>query len=486
MCHVISRLARYLVQGLKYRTLLLMLLATAGLLAACASQTYQAKPLEPARLAEDFGQRRLDSAELRDYMLAQGYPEKAFPIKQWGLRELTLAAFFYHPQLEVARAQWRAAEAAEITAGQRPNPGVSGYLEHHSKTDGGISPWTYGISFAIPLEVAGKRQARMERAASLSEAARIEIGQSAWQVRSHLRDSLLLYQSALGKIALLEREAALQQELLKMLETRLQAGMASSLDLSNISLQWLRTQQALAAERGRLPGLRAAVAAAVGLPPQALDAISLDSSPPLARASTPEPLSSETIRRAGLLNRLDIRAALARYAAAEANLRLEIARQYPDIVLAPGYAWDQGDVQWTLGLSTILALMNRNQGPIAEARARRDVEASQFMALQSRVSGELEQALIEDLAVTERLSRTRQLLEAQQQQMRQIERQFQVGQADRLEQTTARLRVLTAEQGTQAAQIETQFALNALEDAVQQPLDGSTPLAEIPQESSRE
>ena len=33
---------------------------------------------------------------------------------------LTLAAFYFHPELDVARAQWAVAEAARITAGERP------------------------------------------------------------------------------------------------------------------------------------------------------------------------------------------------------------------------------------------------------------------------------------------------------------------------------------------------------------------------------
>ena len=35
---------------------------------------------------------------------------------------LTLAAFYYHPDMEVARAEWDVARAAIQTAGGRPNP----------------------------------------------------------------------------------------------------------------------------------------------------------------------------------------------------------------------------------------------------------------------------------------------------------------------------------------------------------------------------
>jgi cobalt-zinc-cadmium efflux system outer membrane protein len=456
-------------------------LYTACLLSACATQTYDAKPIESASLESSFAARNLEDAGLRNYMLAQGYPQNALPIKQWGLRELTLAAYYFHPDLNVARAQWQAAQAAEITAGQRPNPGVSGALEHHSKTDGGISPWTYGISLAVPVETAGKRQERMDQVTSLSEAARIEIGQSAWQVRSHLRDSLLEYQAALRRISLLQQEVILHAEILQMLENRLQAGLASSMEVSNTRLQLQKAQHGVEAEKGRAAGLRSSVAAAAGLPSSALDGVQFDNVLP-DRGTVGDNLSAQNIQRTGLLNRLDMRSALARYEATEANLRLEIARQYPDITLSPGYLWDQGDVQWSLGLSTILALMNKNEGPIAEARAARELQASQFNALQTRIIGELEQSLINYQAGTERVIKAEHLLAAQQLRTAQTEHQFGAGYADRLELAQARLQALAVEQGVLDAKINAQQALNALEDAVQRPLDGSAPLPEIPQE----
>ena len=39
---------------------------------------------------------------------------------------LTLAAFYYHPSLDVARADWREAAGGIVTAAERPNPTVTG------------------------------------------------------------------------------------------------------------------------------------------------------------------------------------------------------------------------------------------------------------------------------------------------------------------------------------------------------------------------
>ena len=445
-------------------------LAAFSIVSGCAMQRYEAKPIAPASISAEFRQRSLDSADLRAYMVTQGYPQDKLPVQQWGLRELTLAALFFHPQLEVARAQWRAAQAAETTAGQKPNPGISGSAEHHSRTSGGISPWTLSLGLDIPIEARDKRQLRIDQAAALSEAARIDIGQSAWQIRSRLNSNLLDYQAAMQQAELLQNEVAIRSEIVQMLQKRLQAGMVSDIELSEARLLRQKAQQALQTEAGRIPELRATIAAAAGLPAQALDKTQLASSP--TEAIPPASLPSKEMQRVALLNRLDIRSALSRYASAEARLQLEIAKQYPDIRLGPGYSFDQGDNRWSLGLSLILALLNKNEGPIAEARAQREAEASQFYALQTRVIGEQEQALAGYQAAVEETAKAKQLATAQQQRIAQTERQFEAGYTDRLELTTTRLELLSAQQGVLAAGVRARRAMASLEDAIQRPLDG--------------
>jgi outer membrane protein TolC len=182
------------------------------------------------------------------------------------------------------------------------------------------------------------------------------------------------------------------------------------------------------------------------------------------------------VQRAALLNRLEIRKALASYDAAEAKLKLEIAKQYPDFSLSPGASWDQNDVKWSLGISLLLAILNKNEGPIAEARAARELEAQHFNALQANIIGEQSQAWARWQGATAEIPKSQQLVASQQARLAQTQRQFDTGYADRLELTTAQLELVTAEATVLAAQIKAQRALGALEDTTQQPLDGSQPL----------
>lgn len=454
-------------------------IAAVALLAACAMQTYAPAPIVPAQQADQFRARSLDSAELRAYLRTQGYPAQTWPIKQWGLHELTLAAFFFHPRLELARARAGQAEAAGVTAARRPNPGIALGSEHHSDTAGGVSPWTLGFTLEIPLETAGKRDIRMQRAAALGDAARFDLGQIAWEVRSRLRSALLDYAAAEQTLALLQKESEQQQQIVAMLEKRLALGMVSDIDLANARLQQQKTAQLLDGERGRLPQLRAAIAAACGLPAAALEAVQLDTRQ-VTTLPAPELLPPAEVQQAALLNRLDIRAALARYAAAESALKLEIAKQYPDLTLAPGYTYDQGDRLWTLGFSLLLGLLDRNEGPIAEAEAQRAAEAAQFELLQTRVIGEQEQARSAYLAAYQQMNRALQLLAAQGTRQQRLQRQVDAGYSDRLELAGAGLEALQEERGLQQAAYRAQLALGRLEDAVQRPLVDAPPLA-LPQ-----
>lgn len=453
-----------------------MLLAVC-LLGACATQPYQAKPIEPEQAARLWRERSLQSPLLQAYMAGRENTENRLPIKEWGLPELTLAAFFFHPNLELARAQWQAAQAMQATAAQRLNPSLNTTAAHHSKA-AGVSPWTLAVALDFTLEASGKREARMEHAAGLSEAARLDSGQTAWQVRSHLRQRLLDYYAALRQVELLQKEISARAEIVGLLETRMDAGLISDVDVSNARLQFQKTQANLDVETGRIPELQATLAAAVGLPALALATATLQLSP-LDRIVAAGQLPAAELQRAALLNRLDIRAALARYSAAEARLKLEIAKQRPDIVLGPGYTFDQGDNRWSLGLSLALAWLNKNEGPIAEALAQREVEARRFEALQARVIGEQEQGLLRYLASLDELAKAEGLRNAVAATAARIEKQFDAGYSDRVELAGTRLEGISAEQAISDARIRAQRALGALEDAVQQPLDGSAPLPDL-------
>ena len=440
-----------------------------GLLAGCAR--FQPQPLSPAETAAGLESRSLDNPALKAFLEKNLHRElDTWPAAKWDFEMLTLAAFYYHPSLEVARADWRVAAGGTETAAERPNPTVtaSGVYEPAS---GAYSPWIPGLIFDLPLETAGKRRFRTEQARHLSESARLNIATAAWQVRSQLRAALLDFTGARQRVALLQRQAELRAKLLSRIQAQLEAGAISGVELNAARLALIRARAELAEAQRLLTGARSSLAGALGLSAVALDGLNFEFD--LAPPTTAEDLTAHQVRKLALLGRVDILAALSDYAASQSALQLEVAKQYPDIHLAPGYFWNagsSGENDWQLGATVELPLLNRHRGPTAEASARRQASAARFLALQAKVITEIDGAVVSFRASQTNLATVEALAAAQTTQQQSIEAQMQAGAVDRLDVLTAGLELNAASIARLDAQVKLQQAVGALEDAVQRPL----------------
>jgi outer membrane protein TolC len=234
---------------------------------------------------------------------------------------------------------------------------------------------------------------------------------------------------------------------------------------------------------GQLKQADVTLANAIGIPESALDGAQFlwpDLDPP----PTSEALAPAQIKRAAVLNRLDLHSLLAGYAAAESALQLEIAKQYPDIQLGPGYAFEEAHNNFTLGLSATLPLFNRNQGPIAEAEAKREQTGAKFLALQAQIIGQSQKALAGYQAALAQLREADQLVQSQREGERLAARAFDAGASDKLTYTGAQLQVLIAARARIDALRTAQQALGDLESAVERPLQSSWTVGGLPDSSN--
>ncbi|HYM74439.1 MAG TPA: TolC family protein [Candidatus Dormibacteraeota bacterium] len=447
-------------------------------LAGCAVRRYQPAPIVPADTASRFQLRNLADPAL------QGYEEKnlgrtvsPWPPKTWDLETLSLAALYFNPTLESARARVEEAEAATVTAGARPNPNLS-------IAPGVPSPYLLSLELAVPIETAGKRGYRVKVARNLDQAARFDLADSAWKIRSGVRLALLNYLLAGRNLELLRTEEEVRREQVALLEQRFSVGEIPrpELDLARIELS--KTHLGISTAEGQVDEALAALAAAIGIPPAALQGFDFSwiafESPPNS-----ESLSSGQIQRDAVLNRLDVRRALAQYAAAEAELQLEISKQYPDIQIGPGYTYEERNNFFTLGLSTTLPLFNRNQGPIAEAEARRKEAASDFLERQAQVIADSERALARYRAALKGFTEADQSLRALQDTQQKItQRAVEVGEEDRLTLNGVRIESSVIARSRLDALGRAQSALGELEDAVQRPLDPGDTFSIAPDSST--
>lgn len=439
------------------------------LVAGCTR--FQPQPLSPSETAAGLDRRSLDSPGLKAFLEKNLNRElNPWPAAKWDFEMLTLAAFYYHPSLDVARADWRVAAGGIETAAERPNPTVTWSAAYQPAPDA-FSPWIPGLVFDLPLETAGKRRFRTEQARHLSESARLNIVTTAWQVRSQLRAALLDFDAARQRVALLQRQAASREDLLGRMQTQLEAGALSRVELNAARLALIRAHTDLADAQRLVAEARSRLAGALGLSVVALDGLDFqfDLVPPAAA----EELTTQQVRRLALLGRADILVALSDYAASQSALQSEVAKQYPDIHLAPGYYWNAGSAgenDWQLGATVELPLLSRHKGPIAEASARREASAARFLALQAKVISEIDSATASFRACQTNLAAVEAMAAAQTTQQQSINAQFQAGAVDRLEVLTAELELNAASIARLDAQVKLQQVVGTLEDAVQRPL----------------
>lgn len=445
---------------MRVRFILLTATGFALLLAGCVR--YQPHPLDPPHSEQQFRTRSLSDPGLIAFLKRPDWP----PAKLQ-LRDLYSVALYYSPDLDVARAHLRTAQAAIITASTRPNPslGIGG-----GYTNAPESPLVFYFTPSVILETGGKRAIRTLEAGKEAEAARVDVDATAWRVLSRVRAAWVDYAMALRNVEVLNNEIRARNETIAILEKRLSVGEGARPEVETARALLIAVQVESRAASTAVGEAAANLAAAVGMP--ALPAVDTSTLP-----ETLADLPLGDIQKAGLLHRADVRRSLLEYAADEAALQLEIAKQRPDIQLNPGYNFDEGHHKITFGPGFDIPVFNLNKGPIAEAEARRAEAEARFNALQAQAIGEMETALARYKGTrTELNDADRTLVAIETTRTAAMQRAVTAGEEDRLSLSGVRIEGAVAARARLEAERRLQSALGALEDAVQQPLEPGPPL----------
>jgi len=453
-----------------------MMLAAAG----CAH--YAPRPLPPEKIVAAFSERRLDDPRLQAFLDEQ-LPSRAadWPRRSWDRADLFLALLYFNDAVAQARATVKVVSAGRRTARAHPNPTLAilteyanegNQLTEYATQHGGAPLWLWGITPDIPLDVGTRRSARIAVADRATQQARYDFMEVVWKERAALHRALLDLLMTEREVALLEKIRADRQVQLEMACHRVELGAASHSDLDRLVSDAVADEQRLHDARRRVSAARSALAATLGVPLAALDSIALtwDS------LEEPQDVDQGLIarwREEALLARADIHSAVAGYSMAEEELRLEVAKQYPQVHLGPAYTWDHGVRRLQFNLSLELPIFNQNQGPIGEAEARREQAGARLEGTVATAYQEIDAAIRQWKLSLDRVADARgPVYETAQHLYTEIERGFDAGSNDRTELVAARIGRSLAELEILEAVRTAQESLAVLEDAMRRPLEG--------------
>jgi cobalt-zinc-cadmium efflux system outer membrane protein len=349
----------------------------------------------------------------------------ASPVEAWTVERVVAEAVARSPEVAAARAEEAGAEGVRAADGRWPrqNPTVEVVAASDAFT-GGDGEQRVEVGLSQTLEVAGQRGLRVKRAESALDAARA-------RRRATVLEAAVAAVNAAVELERREARARLAQEALglaKALEEaatrRFAAGDVSELERNGAALERARAEARAALEAAEVRSARAALNRMLGRPAAAPLAVSVmaeggeramqpggmepggraapspvepSNRPELRaiRASVPSPLVSE---------RPDLEAARAEEVAAKAEVELLQRERFPDLTVGLGYERERmteshgatTDLHTAnllvARLSVPLPLWNRNQGELAEARARRAAREAERVAREREVEADTEAA----------------------------------------------------------------------------------------------
>jgi outer membrane protein TolC len=354
-------------------------------LAVPACARYQPAPLDPPAHLREYRTRSLDDTTLVGWV--DRYAGRIAP-QGWTDRQLAVAGLRLRAEVARARAEWRAALAGERSAGARPAPGANADIERAVSGSGGQPPWVVSVGTLFTFELGGKRGARVQQARAHTTAAEAELASAVWQVVYETRRAAIGVALAAAGVEDATRELEAFREVQTLETQRFAEAAVTSSEVARTSSDVEEARSAVAAATRTRIESRAVLAAAIGVPTRALDSIAIAPTTSVA-CERLDSIGLDSIQALALTTRPEMALALAGYALAESDVRLQVARQYPDLDLGPGFIWDQGVHRWTLAMALPALLGFRNRAPILEAEARRTAAGARVAETQESILGEL-------------------------------------------------------------------------------------------------
>ncbi len=288
----------------------------------------------------------------------------------------------------VVSAAQRELEAQDGTvrqAGAFRNPELAAGVE-----DTRSAKRTTTTTLNIPLELGGKRAARVNAAQRSRDLAQVELTNAKAQVRSSTIAAYFAVLAAQERSKLAANSADLATSGAQAVAKRVAAGKVSPVDAMRAQVDQTNAQLEVTEAQAVLTTARHALAALWG-----------DTEPRFASVAGDINAIPERAPLAELVGRLEeapaLLAARTEVERRKALVDVERSKAVPDVTLSFGAKRDNemGRTQAIVGLSIPLPLFDRNQGAVHEANKRADKAEDELQAARLRVLAELQTAAVQ-------------------------------------------------------------------------------------------
>lgn len=333
------------------------------------------------------------------------------------------------------------------------------------------SPWLIGGAVDLPLDLGGRRGARLRSTDLGVVIARYDFADIVWAERLAARRALIDHFIAERRIAIGEQALVLRDRQLATAERRLKSGEASKVEVETARLTRGAVARDIALAQSQLAQSNETIATILGAPAEAISDrnwVWNDFDRPADAAEI-----SGDARTAAIAGRADVLKALADYDRADAAYRGEIAKQFPALTVSPGYTWERGLVKLPLSVGLVLPPFDLNRHAIAAAARVREEAGKHLEEVVATADNAIASALVErDQALSALRDVRDHDLPVAQAIARRADDRLRLGDIDRLEWAEAQAALLDARVREVDALAREQIAEAALEDAMRKPLEG--------------
>jgi outer membrane protein TolC len=405
-------------------------------LTACSYIDYQEKPLDINEVHQKNKQANFNDSEFIAYLKQNNFNKANIPFKSWGIDELLIAQKYFNPALKTADLELKYIESNEKIASLRPLSSLGTKYERGDVGDPSENFFKFDYTFTY--ETANKRLIRYELAFNETQLALLDKELIHWKLRASLIESLTEYINNQNLIQILKNKIRLQQSIVFMVQKRLNFGLVSKIDLAREKIKFNSIKKELIKHQNLQLSITKNMATLVGFSLEQFNLLAIDIKKTKDKLTSSltgyfANIDQTKMHSTALLNRIDLRQKLAHYAIAEANLKLEIAKQYPDMTFTPAYIYDFGYNVWGLGIQTLLKTPERNKAYINRATIFRELEASKVENFELEVNNQVEELSLSIQKNKEHELAVKQSLVSKNMLINQLQERFDQGQIDRME-----------------------------------------------------